>query len=82
MEQTTFERMLTEFNELNERVTKCREFLLDEEKSSVLDHLNRDLLIAQLKNMEGYLSILSIRIGLNAPKAEDSTETVEETVND
>jgi len=85
MEKEVFERMLNEFNELNERVTKCREFLLDEEKSKVLDALNRDLLVSQLKAMEAYLSILSIRIGLNAPKelAEDTTEEiVPESVND
>lgn len=70
MEKEVFERMLTEFNELNERVTNCREFLLDEEKSKVLDALNRDLLVAQLKIMESYLAILSVRIGLNAPKEE------------
>lgn len=72
MEKEVFERMLTEFNELNERVTKCREFLLDEEKSKVLDALNKDLLIAQLKTQESYLSILSIRIGLNAPKPQEA----------
>lgn len=91
MEKEVFERMLSEFNELNERVTKCREFLLNEEKSEELDALNRDLLVAQLKSMESYLSILSIRIGLNAPKEEfvgfsqpaDTEETVvPEAVND
>lgn len=88
MEKEVFERMLSEFNELNERVTKCREFLLNEEKSKVLDALNRDLLVAQLKAMEAYLSILSVRIGLNAPREElarpaDTEETVvPETVND
>ena len=88
MEKEVFERLLSEFNEMNERVTKCREFLLDEEKSKVLDALNRDLLVAQLKAMEAYLSILSVRIGLNAPREElaqpaDTEETVvPETVND
>ena len=88
MEKEVFERMLSEFEELNKKVTKCREFLLDEEKSKVLDALNRDLLVAQLKAMEAYLSILSVRIGLNAPREElaqpaDTKETVvPETVND
>lgn len=89
MEKEVFDRLLVEFNELNDRTAKCRGFLLDEEKSSVLDALNRDLLVAQLKSMEAYLSILSVRIGLNAPKeymvpAEDSTseEIVPEEVND
>ena len=88
MEKEVFERMLSEFEGLNERVNKCREFLLNEEKSKVLDALNRDLLVAQLKAMEAYLSILSVRIGLNAPREEfmqpaDTEETViPETVND
>lgn len=88
MEKEVFERMLSEFEELNKKVTNCRNFLLDEEKSKVLDALNRDLLVAQLKAMEAYLSILSVRIGLNAPREElaqsaDTEETVvPETVND
>ena len=88
MEKEVFERMLSEFEGLNEKVTNARNFLLDEEKSKVLDALNRDLLVAQLKAMEAYLSILSVRIGLNAPREElaqpaDTEETVApETVND
>lgn len=84
MEKEVFERMLLEFNELSERVTNCREFLLDEEKSKVLDALNRDLLIAQLKSMEAYLQTLSIRIGLNAPREQPDTEetVIPEAVND
>ena len=91
MEKEVFERMLNEFNELNERVNKCREFLLDEEKSKVLDALNRDLLVAQLKSMESYLAILSVRIGLNAPREQENTfvaqpvdnpEVATEEVND
>ena len=77
MEKEVFERLLNEFNDLNEKVTKCRTFLMDEEKSKVLDALNRDLLITQLKVMESYLSILSIRIGLNAPKDQTDTQTSE-----
>ena len=85
MEKEVFERMLNEFNELSERISKCRAFLLDEEKSKVLDALNRDLLVAYLKSMESSLAILSIRIGLNAPKeafADAAAEIVPETVND
>ena len=45
-----------------------------------VDNLNKDLLIAQLKAMEAYLSILSIRIGLNAPREViDAVETKEST---
>jgi sRNA-binding carbon storage regulator CsrA len=32
------------------------------------------LLIAQLKAMEAYISVLSIRIGLNAPKDDNVTD--------
>ena len=69
MEQAVFQRMLTEFNEVNERATKLKEFILSEDVKKI-DNLNKDLLIAQLKAMEAYLSVLSIRIGLNAPKEE------------
>lgn len=76
MEKETFERMIIEFNELNEKTTKCRNFLLEESNSeNPLDALGRDLLVSQLKAMEAYLSILSIRIGLNAPKEQIIEET-------
>ena len=65
MNKEVFERMLKEFQELSERTNKCREFILDEEKFNKLDMINRDLLIAQLKAMETYISILSIRLGIN-----------------
>ena len=79
MEQAVFQRMLKEFNEVNERANKLREFILSD-KSKEVDNLNRDLLIAQLKAMEAYISILSIRIGLNAPKDEISeTESIKES---
>jgi hypothetical protein len=67
MEKEVFERLLKEITEVNERATKLKDFILDEEKIKSVDNLNKDLLIAQLKAMEAYLSILSIRIGLNAP---------------
>ena len=81
MEKEVFERMIKEFEELNEKVNKLREFITNKEKFEKLDFINRDLLIAQLKAMETYISILSIRIGLNAPKTTDvqtNTLTVEE----
>lgn len=68
MDKEVFERLLKEFTEVNERVGKLKDFILDEEKVKTVDNLNKDLLIAQLKAMEAYLSILSIRIGLNAPR--------------
>ena len=67
MDKNVFERLLKEFTEVNERATKLKDFILDEEKIKEVDNLNKDLLIAQLKAMEAYLSVLSIRIGLNAP---------------
>jgi len=71
MEQAVFQRMLGEFNEVNERATKLRDFILGD-KFKEVDNLNKDLLVAQLKAMEAYISVLSIRIGLNAPKDEIS----------
>ena len=65
MEQATFNRMVTEFEELNEKTNKLRDFLLTKVDKVSMDNLNRDLLISQLKAMEAYQGILSIRIGLN-----------------
>jgi hypothetical protein len=87
MEKEVFERLLKEFTEVNERAGKLKDFILDEEKIKTVDNLNKDLLIAQLKAMEAYLSVLSIRIGLNAPremvdavapKTEEAPEEVKE----
>ena len=76
MEKEVFERLLKEFSEVNERASKLKDFILDEEKIKKVDNLNKDLLIAQLKAMAAYLSILSIRIGLNAPREViDAVET-------
>lgn len=65
MEQITFNRMVTEFEELNKKTNKLRDFLLTKADKVSMDNLNRDLLISQLKAMEAYQGILSIRIGLN-----------------
>lgn len=65
MEQATFNRMVIEFEELNEKTNKLRDFLLTKADKVSMDNLNRDLLISQLKAMEAYQGILSIRIGLN-----------------
>lgn len=88
MEKETFERLLVEFNENNDRANKLRDFILHNEKFNELDHLNKDLLVAQLRAMEAYLSVLSIRIGLNVPQnielseeeipAESEIETISE----
>ena len=80
MEKEVFERLLKEFSEVNERASKLKDFILDEEKIKKVDNLNKDLLIAQSKAMEAYLSILTIRIGLNAPREViDAVETQEST---
>lgn len=75
MEQAVFQRMLEEFNKVNERAVKLRDFILGD-KFKEVDNLNKDLLVAQLKAMEAYISVLSIRIGLNAPKDEISEAQV------
>lgn len=79
MEQATFNKMVTEFNELNEKTNKLRDFLLTKLDEVSMDNLNRDLLISQLKAMEAYQGILSIRIGLNNKEdrrtSEDSNTT-------
>lgn len=83
MTKEVFERMLVEFQDLNERTTACRDFILDEAKFGELDMINRDLLIAQLKAMETYLSILSIRLGINGmANAEATPEQVVEDSED
>ena len=76
MTQEVLDRMLMEFQENGERTNKLRAFILGEEKFNTLDNLNKDLLISQLKAMEAYISILSIRIGLNS-RVEDNTEVTD-----
>lgn len=81
MTQEVLDRLLVEFQENGERTNKLRAFILDTEKFNKLDNLNKDLLIAQLKAMEAYISILSIRIGLNSKvEAPAEEEVVPETV--
>lgn len=75
MTQEIFDKMLVEFQENGERTNKLREFILNQEEFDKLDNLNKDLLIAQLKAMEAYVSILSIRIGLNLKASESAPET-------
>ena len=81
MTQEVLERMIAEFQENGERTNKLRDFILDKERFDQLDNLNKDLLISQLKAMEAYISILSIRIGLNS-KVADSEQPVESEVNE
>lgn len=49
MEQAVFQRMLGEFNEVNERAVKLRDFILGD-KFKEVDNLNKDLLVAQSKS--------------------------------
>ena len=77
MTQEILERMIAEFQENSERTNKLRDFILDKEQFDQLDNLNKDLLISQLKAMEAYISILSIRIGLNSRVNEESDTTTE-----
>ena len=79
-----FDKMLQEFKELTGRTDECRGFILDETKFNTLDMINRDLLIAQLKAMVTYLSILSIRLGVNGTpenfsQVEAQNEKIEES---
>ena len=71
MEKNTFDRLLTEYKELEIKTTKLRDFLINKIDKTSIDNLNKDLLIAQLRAMEAYLTILSIRIGLNTPTKEE-----------
>lgn len=78
MTQEVLDRMLVEFQENGERTNKLREFILDTEKFNELDNLNKDLMIAQLKAMEAYISVLSIRIGLNSKTVETPEDATDE----
>ena len=71
MEKNTFDRLLTEYKELEIKTTKLRDFLINKIDKTSIDNLNKDLLIAQLRAMETYLTILSVRIGLNQPTQEE-----------
>lgn len=85
MEQNTFDRLLTEYKELEIKTTKLRDFLINKIDKTSIDNLNKDLLIAQLRAIEAYLTILSIRIGLNTPTKEEKQldeELAKSTINE
>lgn len=85
MEQNTFDSLLTEYKELEVKTTKLRDFLINKIDKTSIDNLNKDLLIAQLRAMETYLTILSIRIGLNTPTKEEKQldeELAKSTINE
>lgn len=77
-----FDRMLDEFTELDKKTTKLRDFLVNSVDKADIDNLNKDLLVGQLKAMETYLTILSVRIGLNAPKQSDKAEEAKSEVSE
>lgn len=66
------DELLSEYKALETRTIGLRDSLVNKELK--VDNLNYDLLIGQLKAMETYLTILSIRIGLNAPKEDKVSE--------
>lgn len=85
MEKNTFNRLLTEYKELEIKTIKLRDFLINKVDKTSIDNLNKDLLIAQLRAMEAYLTILSIRIGLNRPTQEEKQldeELAKSTINE
>lgn len=87
MEKNTFDRLLTEYKELEIKTTKLRDFLINKIDKTSIDNLNKDLLIAQLRAMETYLTILSIRIGLNRPiqeekQLDEAIELAKSTINE
>lgn len=75
MEKEIFERLIAEYKEVIERAEKLKAFIMDKERFEQIDALNKDLCLAQLKTMESYIAVLSIRIGYNAPQ---NNEVVEE----
>ena len=82
MEKETFDRLVIEFKDLSEKTEKLRDFLINKVKDAQIDNLNKDLLICQLKAMETYQGILSIRIGLNNKFADNSEENNVEEVSE
>ena len=71
MKEEVFNQLITDYKELESKTTELRDFLIHKVDKTSIDNLNKDLLIAQLRAMETYLTILSIRIGLNRPIQEE-----------
>lgn len=71
MKEEVFNQLITDYKELESKTTELRDFLIHKVDKTSIDNLNKDLLIAQLRAMETYLIILSIRIGLNRPTQEE-----------
>ena len=71
MKEEIFNQLITDYKELEIKTIELRDFLIHKVDKTSIDNLNKDLLIAQLRAMEAYLTILSIRIGLNRPTQEE-----------
>ena len=71
MKEEVFNQLIIDYKELESKTTELRDFLIHKVDKTSIDNLNKDLLIAQLRAMETYLTILSIRIGLNRPTQEE-----------
>lgn len=81
------DRMMAEHTELYEKIVKLREFITKNIDSNSINNLNKDLLIGQLKAMEAYLSILTVRIGLNilskeGKQLDEATELAKSTISE
>ena len=87
MKEEVFNQLITDYKELESKTTELRDFLIHKVDKTSIDNLNKDLLIAQLRAMETYLTILSIRIGLNRPTQEEkqldeAIELAKSTINE
>ena len=87
MKEEVFNQLITDYKELEIKTTELRDFLIHKIDKTSIDNLNKDLLIAQLRAMEAYLTILSIRIGLNRPTQEEkqlheAKELAKSTINE
>ena len=87
MKEEVFNQLITDYKELESKTTELRDFLINKVDKTSIDNLNKDLLIAQLRAMETYLTILSIRIGLNRPTQEEkqldeATALAKSTINE
>ena len=87
MKEEVFNQLITDYKELESKTTELRDFLIHKVDKTSIDNLNKDLLIAQLRAMEAYLTILSIRIGLNRPTQEEkqldeATALAKSTINE
>ena len=87
MKEEVFNQLITDYKELEIKTTELRAFLIHKIDKTSIDNLNKDLLIAQLRAMEAYLTILSIRIGLNRPiqeekQLDEAKELAKSTINE